>query len=304
MYHILTASQFDRKELEKIFNCADRLKNRCGDPLRGNPFLMAQGRLMATLFYEPSTRTRLSFEAAMSRLGGSSISTENASEFSSSVKGETLADTIRVVSSYADVVVLRHTSKGAAKQAAESSRVPIINAGDGAGEHPTQALLDLYTIRSELGECDGVKVSLVGDLRNGRTIHSLIYLLSRYSDVKIQLVSPDDLSLPVELTDYLASCKIPCQVCNSMKEVFAWNPDVVYMTRIQDERMGFQKRQATLCLASKDLINLPEKCVIMHPLPRREEIEIGVDGDARAAYFRQAENGLYVRMALLCGLFS
>src|SRR5215472_9151992 len=196
--HVIESQQFSRRLLDELFERADEMR---ADPHRAAGRL--QGRIMAALFYEPSTRTRLSFESAMLRLGGRTMGTDNAREFSSAAKGETLEDTIRIVSGYADVIVLRHSEEGAAKRAAAVSDVPVINAGDGPGQHPTQALLDLYTIRAELARIDGVRVAMVGDLANGRTVRSLAYLLSKFKDVKLWFVAPPQVAMRDDLKAHL-----------------------------------------------------------------------------------------------------
>lgn len=260
---------------------------------------------MATLFYEPSTRTRLSFESAMIRLGGSVISTENASEFSSAVKGETLEDTIRIVHSYADVIVLRHFSKGASEIASKISAVPIVNAGDGAGEHPTQALLDLFTI-CENKNINGLKIAMVGDLKFGRTIHSLLKLLSLYKDVEVKLVAPNLLGLPSSLKLELSQKGLHLEESENLKDSL-FRSDVLYMTRVQKERFTSEKEYKKYFgkyILTKELARKMKKdAIIMHPLPRVNEIAPEVDKDPRAFYFMQAKNGLFVRMALLSWIF-
>jgi aspartate carbamoyltransferase catalytic subunit len=261
---------------------------------------------IATMFYEPSTRTRLSFETAIQNLGGQLITVENAGDSSSDKKGESLEDTIQTINAYADGIVLRHPEVGAAERAAAVSKVPVINAGDGAGEHPTQALLDLYTIQRSKSTIDGLKIALVGDLLNGRTIHSLIQLLSLYK-VKLYLIAPDTLQLPSHHTDMLTKAGIEYRQLPSWKGVIG-KLDVVYMTRVQKERFKFIEDY----LAVKDsfifdgssLKQLSNDGVIMHPLPRVNEIAIEVDNDPRAIYFQQVKNGLYMRMALLQHIFS
>jgi aspartate carbamoyltransferase catalytic subunit len=260
-------------------------------------------RIMATLFYEPSTRTRFSFETAMHRLGGHVISTENAAEFSSVAKGETLEDTIHILNGYADVIVIRHKEVGSARRAAAVSRVPIINAGDGAGQHPTQALLDLYTIRKEIGSIDGLRIAMVGDLANGRTVRSLAYLLSKFRDVKVYFVAPPLLKMKEDILEHLREHKVWFTEESALDKVLP-EVDVVYQTRVQKERFGdriadYEKCQGVYVIGSDALRLMKPKSIIMHPLPRLDEITMEVDADPRAAYFRQAQNGLYVRMALL-----
>ncbi|CAD6247191.1 unnamed protein product [Miscanthus lutarioriparius] len=258
---------------------------------------------MATLFYEPSTRTRLSFEAAMRRLGGEVLTTENAREFSSAAKGETLEDTIRTVEGYSDIIVLRHFESGAARRAADTANIPVINAGDGPGQHPTQALLDVYTIKREIGTLDGIKLGLVGDLANGRTVRSLAYLIAKYQNIKIYFVSPDVVKMKDDIKDYLNSKGVEWEESSDLLEV-ASKCDVIYQTRIQKERFGeridlYEAARGKYIVDKKVLDVLPKHAVIMHPLPRLDEVTVEVDSDPRAAYFRQAKNGLYIRMALL-----
>jgi aspartate carbamoyltransferase catalytic subunit len=257
---------------------------------------------MAALFYEPSTRTRLSFESAMLRLGGRTIGTDNAREFSSASKGETLEDTIRIVAGYADVIVLRHPEDGAARRAAAVSDVPVINGGDGKGQHPTQSLLDLYTIRDELGRLDGVKVAMVGDLANGRTVRSLAHLLSRYRDVEVWFVAPSEVAMRDDVKAHLDRCGVPWHETQDLEEVLP-EVDVVYQTRIQKERFtdeeAYRRVRGVYVIRPETMRRLRPDAIVMHPLPRLDEIDPAVDGDPRAAYFRQARNGVQVRMALL-----
>lgn len=258
-------------------------------------------KVLVSLFYEPSTRTRLSHEAAMKLLGGHVISTENASEFSSTAKGETLEDTIRVISGYASVIVLRHKEEGAAQRAATISKVPIINAGDGRGEHPTQALTDLYTIYDELKTLDGITIAMVGDLKHGRTIHSLAKLLCHYK-AQLILVAPDNLRMPSVIKAVLSRAGIEFEEMTDLLRALTY-ADIVYMTRIQKERFvdpeEYERSKNTYELRAAMLEMAKPKMAVMHPLPRISEIHRDVDDDPRAAYFRQSENGLYVRMALL-----
>ncbi|XP_015899425.1 aspartate carbamoyltransferase, chloroplastic isoform X2 [Ziziphus jujuba] len=297
---VIEAQQFDKEDLSAIFEVARQMelieKNSPGSQI-------LKGYLMATLFYEPSTRTRLSFESAMKRLGGEVLTTENAREFSSAAKGETLEDTIRTVEGYSDIIVMRHFASGAAKRAAATADIPIINAGDGPGQHPTQALLDVYTIEREIGKLDGIKVGLVGDLANGRTVRSLAYLLAKYKDVKIYFVSPDVVKMKDDIKDYLTSKGIEWEESADLMEV-ATECDVVYQTRIQRERFGeridlYEEARGKYIVDRRVLGAMPKHAVVMHPLPRLDEITVDVDSDPRAAYFRQAKNGLYIRMALL-----
>ena len=298
--HIISASQFDKKNLDKIFEIADKIKQ--------NKFRkdFMSGRIMATLFYEPSTRTRLSFESAMIKLGGRVITTENASEFSSVAKGENLEDTIRVVHSFCDVIVLRHPQVGASKIAAKFSKVPIINAGDGEGEHPTQAILDLYTIFSKYKK-GNFTIAMVGDLKNGRTIHSLALLLSLYQNIKIIFVSPQALAIPKFLKEHLNRKKIKFDQTESLDDALK-QADIIYQTRIQKERFktesDYSRYFGRYIIDQKSLKLLKKNAVIMHPLPRINEISPQVDKDQRAIYFEQAQNGVYTRMAILMFLFD
>ncbi len=301
--HIIEARQFGREWLEKeLFPLTKEME---GIIKRGNSNVL-QGKSMISFFYEPSTRTRCSFEAAMTLLGGRVIfSTENARQFSSAAKGETLEDTIRILNGYRpDVIVLRYDKENGAQTAARFSLVPIINAGDGAGEHPTQALLDIYTIQKELGKIDGISIAMVGDLARGRTVHSLSYLLGKFSDVKIYFVSPESLKIKDEIKDYLKGENISFFEETDLKKV-APLVDVIYQTRIQKERGSSLDETGGFYIVNQEILNLMKKdAIIMHPLPRNEEISPEVDSDSRAAYFRQAENGLYVRMALLKMMLS
>ncbi len=292
--HVLSAHQFDRALIDEVCARARALED-VRDQRLGS-------RIMATLFYEPSTRTRLSFESAMLRLGGSVIGTEAAGAFSSAVKGETIEDTIRMVNAYADVVVLRHDRAGAARRAAEVSEIPVINAGDGPAEHPTQALLDICTIERELGRLDDLHVALCGDLRHGRTARSLVLLLSRYPGIRLSFVAPEVVQMGADIRSLLDTRGIPFVQTDRLAEI-AGGIDVLYQTRIQKERFEdpseFQAARAgtRVDLALMEL--LPAHAIVMHPLPRVDEILPEVDADPRAAYFRQARNGVTVRMALL-----
>ena len=295
--HVLESQQFSRELLEAIFARADEMRD---DPHRAAGRL--QGRIMAALFYEPSTRTRLSFESAMLRLGGRTMGTDNAKEFSSAAKGETLEDTIRIVAGYADVIVLRHPEEGAASRAAGVSDVPVINAGDGKGQHPTQALLDVYTIRDELGRLDGVQVAMVGDLANGRTVRSLAYLLTRYRDVRITFVAPPQVAMGADIKTHLDERGVLWKETTDLNDVLP-EVDVVYQTRIQKERFQdealYKLVRGTYLIGPAEMKRMRSDAILMHPLPRVDEISPDVDDDPRAAYFRQARNGVQLRMALL-----
>ena len=297
LQHVVESQQFSRQLLDELMTRASEMER---EPHRAAGRL--QGRVMAALFYEPSTRTRLSFEAAMLRLGGRTMGTDNAHEFSSAAKGESLEDTIRIVNGYADVIVLRHDEEGAARRAAAVSQVPVINAGDGRGQHPTQGLLDVYTIRAELGRIDGVKIAMVGDLANGRTVRSLAYLLSKYRDVQVWFVAPPQVAMRQDIKDHLDERGVRWSETEDLESVLA-TVDVVYMTRIQKERFsdlaGYEALKGVYRVDAHTLRKLQPNSIVMHPLPRLDEIATEVDTDPRAAYFRQARNGLFIRMALL-----
>jgi aspartate carbamoyltransferase catalytic subunit len=298
--HVISARQFDDTEfLLALFDSANQMERddlfrALTDPLRG--------RILATLFYEPSTRTRFSFEAAMQKLGGGVITAENARDSSSATKGETISDTIRVVSGYADVIAIRHYEQGTAEAAARISPVPIINAGDGVGEHPTQALADVYTIKKELGRIGGLRVALVGDLLNGRTIHSLLPLLSLWQGVTIDLISPWQLRLPLLHREHLMEKGVSFHEGEKLDGVIEL-ADVAYITRVQRERFASQEDYDAVkdaYVVDAAMANrLKPEAIIMHALPRVNEISPDVDGNIRAAYFRQAKNAMYIRMALL-----
>ncbi|MGB3330260.1 MAG: aspartate carbamoyltransferase [Thermomicrobiales bacterium] len=292
----MAVSQFERAWIEQLFDEADRMATvRASDGI-------LRDRILATLFYEPSTRTRLSFESAMLRLGGTVVSTENAREFSSAIKGETVEDTVRIVAGYADAIVIRHHEQGAARRAATVSPVPIINGGDGPGEHPTQALLDLYTIRRELGRLDGLKVALVGDLRFGRAARSLAMLFRETQDTELLFVSPEAVRMNGDVREALTASGVPFRdepdLVKAMSEA-----DVVYQTRIQKERFAtpdeYEAVRGIYVISPDSMASMKQDAILLHPLPRVDEITASVDADPRAAYFRQAHYGVYVRMALL-----
>jgi aspartate carbamoyltransferase catalytic subunit len=294
--HIIESQQFDRDYLSKLFRRADFLRHNAEQTLKG--------KILTTLFYEPSTRTRLSFESAMLRLGGNIIGTEDAKAFSSVSKGETLIDTIRIISKYCDAIVLRHNTEGSSKRASVISEVPVINAGDGRGQHPTQTMLDLYTIEREIGRIDNLKIAMVGDLSNGRTVRSLCYMLGKFRNIEIIFVSPENLKIGQDIKDYLERHNVMFSEKDNLNHVLS-NVDVVYMTRIQKERMDieeYEKAKGNFILDKKNLHLVKEGSIIMHPLPHVEEIDFPSsieETDRRIAYFRQAENGLFIRMAIL-----
>jgi aspartate carbamoyltransferase catalytic subunit len=294
------AQQFDRPMMEALFEIATEMEH----VKRGTPAArQLEGYIMATLFYEPSTRTRLSFEAAMRRLGGTVLTTESAGEYSSAAKGETLEDTMRTVEAYTDVIVLRHFQSGSAARAASATVKPLINAGDGPGQHPTQALLDVYTIGKEIGRLDNIRVGLVGDLANGRTVRSLAYLLSKFDNVQLFFIAPDVVRMGDDIKDYLTSKNVSWTETDDLMGV-ASTCDVLYQTRIQKERFvdrpqDYEAARGKFIVNASVMRALPKTGIVMHPLPRLDEITVEVDADPRAAYFRQAQNGLYIRMALL-----
>ena len=290
---IISIKDFTREEIDYILKIASAM-----EPIAKSGSDMLHGKMLATLFYEPSTRTRLSFEAAMHKLGGSAIGFAEA-EIASVRKGENLADTVRVVENYADVISVRHPLEGAARLAAEFAQVPIINAGSGGEEHPTQALLDLYTIWKELGKIDGLTIALVGDLRFGRTVHSLAYALSLY-DVRLHLVSPELLRMRREVLDTIGG-RIKVTERTGLEDLS--KVDVLYVTRIQKERFPDAAEYAKVKGSYRIDLNLlkdaKKDLIILHPLPRVEEISPEVDSTPHARYFQQVWNGIVTRMALL-----
>lgn len=294
---ILSVRQFDRADLEAIFAVAHEMRTMVE---RVGTFDLLKGKILANLFYEPSTRTSSSFTSAMERLGGSVIPI-NEVRYSSVSKGESLPDTVRTLECYADVIVLRHPEIGSAALAAKFARKPIINAGDGVGEHPTQALLDLFTIVEELGQVDGLTVTMLGDLKYGRTVHSLARLLSLFG-VKINYVSPAILRIPHEIIEELDERGIPQAEYASLDDALV-ESDVLYVTRVQKERFADQSEyegvKEAYVITPETMKQAKDQMIVMHPLPRVGEISMEVDDDPRAAYFRQMEYGLYVRMALL-----
>jgi aspartate carbamoyltransferase catalytic subunit len=299
--HVIESQQFSVPNLMELFGRTQQMEKIVQ---RGGTRDF-EDKVMATLFYKPSTRTRFSFEAAMYRLGGRVLSTESAKSFSSAVEGEQLEDTIRIIANYCDVIVLRHNEEGGAKRAAAVSSVPIINAGDGAGgQHPTQALLDLYTIYHECNTLDGLSVALIGALDTGRTVRSLAYLLSKFERVKLYFLAPPELQIKQDIIDHLQEHNVWIHLDSNPDEILP-HVDVVYQTRIDRERL--QSRDVSLeqyNINAAMLKKMNPNAIIMHPLPRSVEIDPLVDKDPRAAYFRQSQNGLYVRMALLTMLFD
>jgi len=293
--HVVSCEQYTPKSLEELFVLTDDIID--------NPdkyWNCLENKIVATLFYEPSTRTRLSFEAAASRLGAKIISTENAKETSSAIKGESLKDSIRIVAGYADIIVMRHFDVDSAEIAASISEVPIINAGAGSGEHPTQALLDMYTIRAYKGKFDGLKVAIAGDLLYGRTVHSLVKLLSLYKNVTIYGLSRNCLCLPQKYIDYMSERKVKYIPCSEFSDL-PYDLDVFYHTRTQLERIidksGMNAKE--FIITKKVLDKFSSETYLMHPLPRIAEIAEEVDTDPRAIYFKQAHYGMKIRMAML-----
>jgi aspartate carbamoyltransferase catalytic subunit len=303
MKHVLSVKQFaDKTLLASLFDSAAKFQAMAPDkypkPLRYHT--------LATIFYEASTRTRLSFETAIQNLGGQLVTTESAGQFSSAIKGESLEDTIKVINMFADGIILRHPEQGSAERAAAVSTAPIINAGDGIGEHPTQALLDVYSVYRSKSKIDRLKIALVGDLLNGRTVHSTIPLLSLY-DVELFLIAPPNLRLPQKYKDQITAQGAKYTELESW-DVIINDVDVLYMTRIQKERFGspaeYDQFKDSFILTPKDVAQMKSDAIILHPLPRVNEIDPAVDSDPRAQYFEQVRNGLFLRMALLDSIYS
>lgn len=297
--HVVESQQFTVPLLMELFARSRHMERVVA---RGGT-LDYQNRIMATLFYEPSTRTRFSFEAAMHRLGGRVLSTEQAQRFSSEIEGEQVEDSIRVLGTYSDVIVIRHHEAGGAHRAAEVSPVPIINAGDGhGGQHPTQALLDLYTIYRERS-LDGLSVAFIGELDRGRTVRSLSYLLAKFERVRIVFVSPPELQMQSDLLEYLDRHDVRYDLETDIDKAIA-EVDVIYQTRIRPDRIADPARIRRYAIDSGVLTRMKKDAMILHPLPRTVELDRTVDADPRALYFRQAKNGLYVRMGLLAMLLD
>jgi len=280
--HVICASQFTREIIDDILLRAKTFQNNSSSGFLSK---RQKGMVMATYFAEPSTRTRLSFESAMQRLGGKIISIENGSLSSSEVKGELLEDTVKTISQYADVIVIRHPRDGAAQIASESSDVPIINAGDGDGEHPTQALLDLYTIQRERGTIDGANIVFFGDTTKARTVKSLTAMLKNFKDVTVDIIDP--YAGTINHWEHLLNEKLPAA-------------DVVYITRLQRERWtpGFVNLQK-VCFGQEQLNLMKQNAMVLHPLPRTNELDHRIDSDPRAAYWKQVKNGMFLRIALI-----
>ncbi len=294
--HIISIRDFSRDEIDFVLKKSALMERKLSSAKSLN---LMQGKILANLFFEPSTRTRMSFESAMKRLGGKTMGF-NVAEITSEVKGETIADTVKVVEGYADVIVIRHTAEGAAKLASENLNIPLINGGDGANQHPTQTLLDLYTIQKEFKKIDKLSIAIVGDLKYGRTVHSLANALENY-DVDITLISPTELRMPRRVLNSLKMKDIDVKEKTKLKIDDA---DVIYATRIQKERFPdpqeYERVKEAYILDTEVVDKLKKNAIIMHPLPRVSEISPEVDKTKHARYFEQAKNGVPVRMALLC----
>lgn len=295
--HILSVDQFDRAYLLNLFRDATRIRQLPRTAQRNR----LPGQILATVFYEPSTRTRLSFETAMARLGGTVLTVENANESSSATKGESIEDTARMLQAYADAVAMRHPETGMPERASRVVSIPVINAGDGASEHPTQALLDLYTIQNELGQIDDLHIAIVGDLKYGRAPRSLAMLLRRTRGTRITFLAPPTVPVGDDIKQLLIGAGVSFQEASSFEAIS--DADVVYQTRIQRERFAdqasYEESRGYYAIDRSVLDRLKPQAIILHPLPRVDEIDPAIDSDPRAAYFRQAENGVYIRMALL-----
>ena len=302
MRHLIDPLDFSQEEITSLLDLADRIRS---DPAAYQD--VAAHKKLATLFYEPSTRTRLSFEAAMLNLGGHVLGFPSENVCSAS-KGESVADTIRVVSCYADIVAMRHPKEGAPFRASRYSRIPVINAGDGGHQHPTQTLTDLMTIRRRKGRLDDLTIGLCGDLKFGRTVHSLIHALSRYTGIHFVLISPEELSLPSYIIhDVLEKKGMSYEETQDLEAVMP-KLDILYMTRVQRERFfneaDYIRLKDSYILTLDKLKDAKEDLCILHPLPRVNEIATSVDNDSRACYFKQAHNGKYIRMALILKLLG
>ena len=302
MRHLMNPLDFSVEELDKLFALADDIEK---DPAKYAH--KCDGKILATCFYEPSTRTRLSFESAMTRLGGRVIGFSDAASSSAS-KGESVSDTIRIISCYADICAMRHPKEGAPMVAAEKSLIPVINAGDGGHQHPTQTLTDLMTIRRRKGRLDNLTIGFCGDLKFGRTVHSLIKSLARYDNVKFVLISPEELRVPdYIINEVLEPRGIPYIETRNLEGALP-DLDILYMTRVQRERFfneeDYIRLRDSYILTAEKLNLAPADMAVLHPLPRVNEITLDVDDDPRAAYFEQAQNGVYVRMALIMTLLG
>ncbi len=294
---ILEGGQFTREEIDHIMTVADDFRIQMKDK---RALDLLKGYVLATLFFEPSTRTRLSFETAMYRLGGNVIGFSSA-ESTSTAKGETLVDTIRTVDQYADIIAMRHPQTGSAKEAASVANAPVLNGGDGAGQHPTQALLDLYTIKHERGDMNGVTIVLCGDLKNGRTVHAGVELYKHYK-CNLILVAPEELKMPVDIVRNLRNFGIQISETTNLEDALV-KGDVLYMTRIQKERFAdlaeYEQLKGSYSITREMIERICPDLTILHPLPRVNEIASDVDSLPSAAYFRQVGNGVFIRMAVI-----
>lgn len=301
MRHLMSPLDFTPQELDRLFDLANDIERNPAEYAHA-----CEGKILATCFYEPSTRTRLSFESAMTRLGGSVIGFADAASSSAS-KGESVSDTIRIISCYADICAMRHPKEGAPMVAAEKSDIPVINAGDGGHQHPTQTLTDLLTIRSLKGRLENFTIGLCGDLKFGRTVHSLIKALVRYDNIRFIFISPEELRVPDYITEMLKEKGIAFEEVIRLENVMP-NLDLLYMTRVQKERFFNEEdyvRLKDFYILNTDKMTLAkEDMLILHPLPRVNEISVEVDSDPRAVYFKQAKYGVYVRMALILTLLK
>ncbi len=304
MNHIISARQFKKEDLEKVLARAAEMEAQCKS---GKVEKLLKDKIIASIFFEPSTRTRLSFETAALKLGAQVISAENAMENTSTYKGETIEDTTKILCSYADAIVMRHPMAGAVEAASKVSIKPILNAGDGANEHPSQGFLDLYTIKKEQGKLTNLHIGFGGDLLNSRTLRSLLPFLRFYEGNTFYFISSKELELPRDFIKDLKDNNVSYEELRSLEEALP-KLDVLYMTRVQKERFPdanqYEKVKNLFILRKEHLKMLRKNAIIMHPLPKINEIEREVDADPRAAYFREAENGLYVRMALLLHVFG
>lgn len=304
MTNILSTKQFTKDNIESILSSATQMEK---DLKEGTVKKLLADKVIVFIFFEPSTRTRLSFETAATRLGASILTVENAESSSSAFKGETVEDTTRMLSCYADAIVMRHHKSGAADTAASVSTKPILNAGDGANQHPSQALLDVYTIRKEHGRLDNLSIAFVGDLKNSRPLHSLMPIFYFYPNNKFYFISPKELIISEELRQELKDKNIEFVESANLEEALP-KVDVLYMTRVQKERFenkeDYEKVKDSFLLKKEHLLTLNSKAIILHPLPRVNEIDPAIDADSRACYFKQAQNGLYVRMALFLHVFG
>lgn len=293
MNHILGCNQFTRESLNEILDLAEKIKK---NPKKYKNSL--RDKIIAVMFFEPSTRTRMSFESAILKLGGKMIVTENGKSNSSSTKGETIEDSVKVINGYADAIIMRHSCDESAEIAASVSTIPVINAGSGKKEHPTQSLLDMFTIREKRGKLDDLKICFLGDLKYGRTVHSLIELVSLYNNVEVYGLSKDTFELPQKYIDFLAEKGITYKKCKSFNDI-PKDIDVLYHTRIQSERFEGNLGIEEFIINKEVLEQFSKDTIVLHPLPRVNEISTDIDDDERAMYFKQAHNGVPVRMSVL-----